>query len=142
MLSTAFVMATRARRTQRYPVHVAIVSANSETLDGLHAYLGGAGVASRCTRHLQDVALVAPQVTTAAVIFPDDFEHEEVLKLVRQLRRVRPGLLSLIVTREPQRFREAAQADGRSLPPIVLPKPSFGWDILDAIRAHSGAAEV
>ena len=121
---------------------MAIVSANSETLDGLHAYLGGAGVASRCTRHLQDLALVAAQATTAAVIFPDDFDHEEVLKVVRQLRRVRPRLLSLIVTREPQRFREAAQADGRSLPPIVLPKPSFGWDILDAIRAHSRPVEV
>ena len=142
LLSPAFVIATRARRRERCPVYVSIVSANPETLDGLHAYLGGAGVASHCTRCLQDLALVAPQATTAAVIFPDDFEHEEVLALVRQLRRARPRLLSLIVTREPQRFREAAHADGRSLPPIVLPKPSFGWDILDAIRAHSDATEV
>jgi hypothetical protein len=136
------VIAPRVRPKERCPVHVSIVSSNPETLDGLHAYLGDAGVPSHCTRYLQDLALVAPRVTTAAVIFPDDFEHEAVLKMMRQLRRVRPQLLSLIVTREPQRFREAAQSDGRSLPPIVLPKPSFGWDILDAIRAHSAAAEV
>jgi hypothetical protein len=137
LLSSPIVIATRARRKARDPVYVSIVSANPETLDGLHAYLGGAGIPSHCIRYLQDLARVGPKAATAAVIFPDDFEHEEVLKIVRQLRRTRPRLLSLIVTREPRRFREAAQADGRSLPPIVLPKPSFGWDILDAIRAHS-----
>ena len=123
-------------------MHVSIVSANPETLDGLHAYLCGAGVPSHCTRAVQDLVLASPESATAAVIFPDDFEHEEVLTVVRELRRARPRLLSLIVTREPHRFRDVTQADGRSLPPIVLPKPSFGWDILDAIRAHSEGAKV
>ncbi len=136
------MVATHEGRKARAPVHVSIVSANPETLDGLHAYLCGAGVPSRCTRALQDVALVVPLSAKAAVIFPDDFEHDQVLLLVRELRRARPRLLALIVTREPQRFREVVQADGRSLPPILLPKPSFGWDILDAIRAHSDAGQV
>ena len=86
--------------------------------------------------------MVAPKRANAAVIFPDDFEDREMLKLVRLLRRTRPRLLSLIVTREPQRFRDVVQADGRSLPPIILAKPSFGWEILDAIRAHSDADQV
>jgi hypothetical protein len=136
------VVATHAGRKAPAPVYVSIVSANPETLDGLHAYLCGAGVSSRCMRVLQDAARVAPQSARAAVIFPDDFEHHQVLMLVRELRRVRPRLLALIVTREPQRFREVVQVDGRSLPPIVMPKPSFGWDILDAIRAHSEAGRV
>ena len=135
------MVATRAGRKARAPVYVSIVSANPETLDGLHAYLCGAGIVSHCTRTLQDLA-VAPPSAMAAVIFPDDFEHHEVLTLVRALRRTRPRLLLLIVTREPQRFRDVVQADGRSLPPVVLPRPSFGWDILDAIRAHSDAAPV
>ena len=119
-----------------------IVSANPETLDGLQSYLGGAGVPSHCTRALLDLEMVAPQCATAAVIFPDDFDDGVVLALVRTLRRIRPRLLSLIVTREPRRFHDVVQADGRSLPPIVLPKPSFGWDILDAIRAHDDSDQV
>lgn len=81
--------------------------------------------------------MVAPQRATAAVIFPDDFEDDEVLTLLGQLRQSRPRLLSLLVTRAPQRFRDVVQADGRSLPPIMMAKPSFGWDILEAIRAHA-----
>lgn len=130
------------RRKARAPLYVSIVSANPETLDGLQAYLSGAGVPSHGTRTVPDLAVVVPEWATAAVIFPDDFENEEVLIFVRELRRARPRVLSLIVTREPQFFRGAVQDDGRSLRPIVLPKPSFGWDILDAIRAHSETAQV
>ena len=136
------MIAINARRKSRAPIHVAIVSANPETLDGLQAYLSGAGIPSHCTRAVLDLNMVAPQRATAAVIFPDEFEEPQVLALMRQLRRSRPRFLSLIVTREPQRFHEVVQVDGRSLPPIILPKPSFGWDILDAIRAHANAAQV
>jgi hypothetical protein len=134
------VVATQPRRKSRTLIYVSIVSANAETLDGLQAYLSGAGVPSHCTRALQDLERVAPQCATAAVIFPDDFEDGDVVTLMQQLRRTRPRLFSLIVTRRPQRFRDAVRADGRSLPPLILPKPSFGWDILDAIRAHAGVA--
>jgi hypothetical protein len=84
--------------------------------------------------------MVAPPRATAAVIFPDDFDDERVLPVVRQLRRMRPRLFSLIVTRNPRRFRDVSKPDGRSLPPIMLPKPFYGWDILDAIRAHADAS--
>ena len=133
------MVGTHARRKPRAPIYVSVISANPETLDGLHAYLSGAGIPSHTTRAIQDFAMVAPDCATAAVIFPDDFDVEAVRSLLRKLRRARPRLLSLIVTREPQRFHDAAQADGRSLPPIILPKPSFGWDILDAIRSHEPA---
>lgn len=129
-------MESQARRKARVPIYVSILSANPETLDGLHTYFGDAGVSSHCTREVRDVGVVAPDCATAAVIFPDDFDDRDVLSLVRQLRRTRPRFLSVLVTREPQRFRDVVQADGRSLPPIMLPRPSFGWDILDAIRAH------
>ncbi|MGD0673860.1 MAG: hypothetical protein ABSC94_00485 [Polyangiaceae bacterium] len=119
---------------------MSIVSANPETLDGLQAYLGGVGVSSRCTRVVEDIDMVAPPRATAAVIFPDDFDDERVLPVVRQLRRMRPRLFSLIVTRNPRRFRDVSKPDGRSLPPIMLPKPFYGWDILDAIRAHADAS--
>lgn len=125
---------------QRTPIYVSIVSANPETLDGLHAYFGGAGVSSHGTRTVQDLGMVAPECATAAVIFPDDFEDRDVLALLLQLRRTRPRLLSVLVTGDPHRFRDAVEDfDGRARRPVTLPKPSFGWDILDAIRAHSDA---
>ena len=54
--------------------------------------------------------------------------------------RARPRFLALLVTREPRRYRAVIEADARSVTPLVLPKPSFGWDILDAIRAHAETA--
>ena len=132
------------RSTNRAPsaLYVSIVSNNPQTLDGLRDYLRGAGVPSHCTRAIGDVALVAPSWATATVIFPDDFPDQEVTALLGALRAERPRLLSLLVTRVPQRFRAAAitdtNADVEARPPVILPKPSFGWDILDAIRAESG----
>ncbi len=128
--------------TPRKPVErpggtwVAIVSNNPETLDGLKHYFGQTGIASHCTSAVRDLAAVAPARATAAVIFPDDFDERDVLELLRALRRHRPDVLALLVTRDPNRFRPAVEADGHPLPPILLPRPSFGWEIVDVIRAH------
>jgi hypothetical protein len=46
-----------------------------------------------------------------------------------------------MVTREPRRFSEAFDADDRSPAPVVVPKPVWGWIILDAIRGHLDRAE-
>jgi hypothetical protein len=102
--------------------------------------LGEAGVTSHCTSNVAELATIAPREATAAVIFPDGFADAEVIALVRRLRRARPELCALLITRKPQRFASVLQADGRSVPPIVLPTPSFGWEILDAIRAHDPTA--
>ena len=64
------------------------------------------------------------------------------LSLVRDLRRERPHLLTVLITRVPHRFRSVLYTDNRSRTPIVLPRPSFGWDILDALRDHSPKPEV
>jgi hypothetical protein len=117
-------------------MYVTIVSDNPETLDALQLYFGRVGVTSHCTRAAHDFTMVAPKGATAAVIFPDDFDETVVLRLVAELRHKRPHLLTLLVTRAPKRFRPVLSDDDRSLTPIVLPKPSFGWDILDAIRGH------
>jgi len=115
---------------------VAVVADNPETLDGLHAYLSGAGVSSRAMRALGDAGAMARELA-AVVIFPDELDAAEVVAHVARLRATRPRLLVLLVTGMPQRFAAALEPDGRSIPPIVLPKPAFGWSILDAIRAHA-----
>jgi len=132
-------MPTSTKRRSPTSLHVSIVSSNPETVNGLRAYLRSAGVPSHGARALRDLALVAPAWASAIVLFPDDFPDDEVTALLDALRAARPRLLSLLVTRAPQRFRAVVGAD--ALPPVVLPKPSFGWDILDAIRAHIEPAE-
>jgi hypothetical protein len=126
-------MPTRARPNSP---HVTIVSDNPETLRGLLAYFDGAGVSTHGTRSLGDLDGV-PATTTAVVLFPDDFAAPLVLTAIAHFRRTRPRVLLLLVTREPQALDGALAPDGRSLPPLVLPKPAFGWTILDAIRMHT-----
>ncbi|WP_394842311.1 hypothetical protein LZC95_35210 [Pendulispora brunnea] len=129
-------MPKNTRRKSQGPLYVSIVSTNRETVDMLKSYLDKAGVPCHGTRAIDGIELVAPACANATVIFPDDFPDADVLALVKHIRRARPRLLTLLVTNGPQRFRDLVATDGRSIAPLVLPRPSFGWDILDAIRAH------
>lgn len=117
-------------------IYVTVVADNAETIDGLHSYLSGAGVASHAIRTLYQASAV-PLAATAIVIFPDELRVADIVTSITALRAARPHLLILLVTSAPHRFRAAVAPDGRSSPPIVLPKPAFGWTILDAIRAHA-----
>ncbi len=119
-----------------------IVSGNAETLDGLHGYLANAGVSAHCVMFAQgggskvDV-LDMPDRVSAVVIFPDDFAREAVVPLFARLRRRRPKVFVLLVTRRPQQLESLLRSKDRSPALMILPRPSFGWDILDAIRAHA-----
>lgn len=129
----------RPKKTGEPPIHVTIVSNNPETLDDLRGYLEQSGVRTRCTSAMGDLSLVAPEGAVGTVLFPDDFAASDV-SFVREIRRQRPRFLILIVTREPNRVRAILDDDARSPGLVVLPIPSFGWDILDAIRAHAREA--
>lgn len=124
------------RRAPAKPNYVTVVADNPQTLDGLHAYFQGAGVASSGTHKLQDVSTVPP-AATAVVLFPDDFQRGEAESMIVSLRRARPKLLIVVVTGAPQHLGAALEPDGHSVPPLVLPKPAFGWTILDAIRGRA-----
>ena len=122
------------RRTAKPPC-VSLVSGNAETLATLKAYLVDSGLDARATAEIDDLPTIFA-ATTAVVLFPDDFGNADVLTTIRALRRARPKVLLVVVTRDPRRSASVCSADDRSTAPIVLPKPSFGWSILDAIRAH------
>jgi hypothetical protein len=124
----------------RAPLSVAIVSSRAETLDGLQDYLQRVGASCRGTRSLGDVASIGSRATDSAIIFPDDFDHAEVHATLASLRRHRPSLLVVLVTREPQRYRSAAAPDPERPPLVVLPRPSLGWEIVDVLRAHARSA--
>jgi hypothetical protein len=111
---------------------VAIVSNNPETLDALQSYLLEAGVAARCTRDLAGCARFGRATTLAFVLFPDDFRWENVIAAIAALAEARPRALPLVVTAQPQRFRALAA----SQTVVVVPRPAWGWTILEAVRAH------
>ncbi|HVW27405.1 MAG TPA: hypothetical protein VHC69_18705 [Polyangiaceae bacterium] len=115
-------------------LHVAIVSKNPETLGALAEYLQGAGATTRGTHQIDGAAKVSAGAS-AVVVFPDDFTWSAVLPALRACSRTHPDILILIVTSAPQRF-EALVWPEASTTPLTVPKPAWGWTILDAIRAH------
>jgi hypothetical protein len=117
-----------------------VVADNPETLETLDSYFARVGVASVGTNQLGDVSGV-PSSASALVLFPDDFPRGNVESFIVALRRSRPQLLVLLVSSAPQVFGAVVGPDGHSLPPVVLPKPAFGWTILDAIRNRPNARE-
>ncbi len=121
------------------PQQVAIVSANPETLDGLQAYLHGAGVTARGTRRLEDCAELKATATVAVVLFPDDFSSESVMATVIDLGARGPSILRVLVTGHPKTFEALVQGRRNVL---VVPRPVWGWTILDAIRAHVDGGSV
>ena len=125
-----------ARRPASRPPRVVVVANNPQTIDVLDAYFKQVGVASNGTRELDPTSMV-PAAATALVLFPDDFGHADIERAILRLRRARPKLLIVLVTGAPQHLAAALEPDGRSVPPLVLPRPAFGWTILDAIRARS-----
>jgi DNA-binding NtrC family response regulator len=110
-------------------VSVAVVSDNAETLDGLERYLCDAGIAARGTRCLDQAwEMVAPS-RSVVVVFPDDFPTIRVFAALAALKRHRPDAMPVIVTKDYRRF---ASAEGA----VVIPKPVWGFTILDAVRAR------
>jgi hypothetical protein len=128
----------RDARTTRLPlrrphvdqIHVVIVSDNEETLDGLQAYLRGAGISARGMRFLPGRNLAHHRLT-AVVLFPDDFAWVDIADEIARLVRV--DVLLILVTRDPGRFELLIRQWRGIKLPIVIPKPAWGWTILDLI---------
>jgi len=117
------------------PPRGTLVASSPTTARELEAYLGRAGVPSCSANTLDPTALAAGRA--AVVLFSDDFPPPRLARQIRALRSTRPEVLLLVVTSAPQSLGDALCPDGASVPPAILPKPAFGWAILDAIRAHA-----
>lgn len=127
------------RKTTGLSHDVTVIAESPETLDGLLEYLIAAGLVARGLRTVDAMAFV--EATRAAVVlFPDGFALPEVIPLIRAIRTLRSDLLLVLVTGDAPSFQEAARPIGRSVSPRLLPKPAFGWAILDAIRLHNHPA--
>lgn len=122
-----------SRGVQR--LHLTIVTGNPETLDGLELYVRRAGAAANGTRRIGDMVEMTPEIASAVVLFPDDFEWDAVVSALTQLRTERPKVLPVVVTSHARRFELLPVMRG-GIPPLVIPKPVWGWKILDSIRAR------
>jgi len=122
------------RSRQGTQLHVGVVSKNPDTLDGLQSYLRGAGVATSGTRRIAQSGKLC-RVSSALIFFPDDFEWDAVVAALENCRRQRPSMLPVLVTQHPRRF-EALAWPGDGALPLVVPKPAWGFTILDAIRTR------
>jgi hypothetical protein len=71
--------------------------------------------------------------TVAFVLFPDEFRWEKVISALADLAEQRPKLLPVLVTARPQRFENLTSAPAKTL---IVPRPAWGWPILEAIRAR------
>jgi hypothetical protein len=112
-----------------------IVADNPETLDGLEAYLRAAGIATSGTRRIERLSRTVDAATSALILFPDDFVLDQVIAALTDLQTARPKLLSVLVTRESKPFARLFTAE-HARAPLILPKPAWGWTILDFLRAQ------
>ena len=121
------------------PIRVTIVGVRAATLDGLKWYLSRVGLSARATRRLEDGDR---EPCAAMVLFPDEFSFDHVERELIRLRRDSPDLLLVLVTSELKRYAAIANGGGRA--PVLIPKPAWGWSILDAIRSaiEAGTGDV
>lgn len=132
-------MSPRPKPNRAGASNVLVVSDNRETLDGLQTYLQRAGVNARGSSELDGPAWENPTIN-AIVLFPDDFEEGDVMQAAVRLAIARPNVLRVLVTREPRRFGLLLKTTEAVPPPVILPKPAWGWTILEVIRTMSVAS--
>jgi hypothetical protein len=115
---------------------VLIACDNDETLIRLRDYLSRAGIEARATRSLVD-AVRPSQRLDALVLFPDDFDTGEVTDGLLDLLGAGSGALLVLVTADSQSFEPLLASSG-STRWVLMPKPAWGWTILDVLRSSSG----
>lgn len=120
---------------QRRQLHVTVVARQRETVDGLCDYLGGAGVRTTGATDLAHLSAGVPADSVVVVVFPDDFMFLAVAAEVASLRTARADMLVVLVTNDARRF-EALPTIDTGYDPVVIPKPAWGWTILETIHAR------
>jgi hypothetical protein len=112
---------------------VLLISSNRDTVNGLSHYFAESGVPAQASSSLNPSAELRNSVH-AVVVFPDDFHDNEVRPYLSTVRARRPELAIVVITRATTFYETMMATDGKPLGAVVLPRPAFGWTILDLVR--------
>lgn len=113
-----------------------VVGDDDDTLIRLRDYLVRAGVEARATRRLAE-AWGRP-ANECVVLLPDDFSVGEVTDgLVELICRASSPFL-IVVTAGPRLYEPLIEGLGRRESVVIMPKPVWGWTILDLLRQRAG----
>lgn len=116
---------------------VLVVSRNPQTRDGLQSYLREAGLAVASTSELAVALQAGP--CRAVILFPDEFAAREARATIESLRSASPTTRLVVVTGSERAIFPSPPPRDSTL--VVLPRPAFGWTILDALRAPGPPSE-
>ena len=131
------------RQTRARP-HAALLQAlvvcdDEDTSIQLRDYLVQAGVGARATRQLDDAW--RQDGGGAIVLLPDDFDAGAVTAGLSRLSSRSPPPLVIVITAVPRLFEPLIDSWGSPDSVVVMPKPVWGWTILDLLRSwHSRPA--
>jgi hypothetical protein len=109
-----------------------VVGDDDDTLLRLRDYLLRAGVPTRATRSLCDAWSSSGE---AIVLLPDDFDSGEVTDGLSRVLSRPPVPFIIIVTAAARLFEPLIQSLDSAHSVVVMPKPVWGWTILDLLRA-------
>lgn len=114
-----------------------IVGGDADLLGQLRDYLSHAGVEARASRRLNDAWRRGS--AEAVVLFPDDFEAGEVTDGLSLLLARSPCPRVIVITAGPRLFEPLIECFAASDSVVILPKPVWGWAILDLLRSWQPA---
>lgn len=119
----------------RANISALLVCDDDDTLIRLRDYLSRSGVQVRATRRLAD-ACQDPGATV--MLLPDDFPSGEVTDCIQRLLASpsRPSLI--VITAATRLYEPLAEACGEPGRMVILPKPVWGWSILELLRSKGG----
>jgi hypothetical protein len=109
-----------------------LVCDDDDTLIRLRDYLVRAGVPTRATRQLAEAW--QPASGEAIVLLPDDFDTGEVTDGLSRLLSCPPAPFVILVTAGPRLFEPLIQSLGSLDSVVIMPKPVWGWTILELLR--------
>jgi hypothetical protein len=109
-----------------------VVCDDEDTSLQLRDYLARAGVSARATRQLDDAW--RQDGGAALVLLPDAFDAGAVTDGLSRLSSRVPPPLVIVVTALPRLFEPLLASWGNPDSVVVMPKPVWGWTILDLLR--------
>lgn len=115
-------------------IKVLIISSDAETIDGTYDYLNRVGAAPASATNLSD-ALGAAKGAQAVIFFADDYTEENATETLRQLRKRIEAKAIIVVSDQVEVFTSVGGGASNGLV-TVLRRPTWGWMLLDAIRAR------